>query len=413
MNERGERGLRILVQKFGGTSVSTPEAREAAFGHIRRALDEGYALVVVVSAMGRRGDPYATDTLLGLIAPFGLFVAARERDLLMSCGEVISAAVMASLLQSRGIPAVALTGEQAGIATNGEYGNARITKVMTDRLKSHLANGKVAVVAGFQGAAADGEVATLGRGGSDTSATALGAALGAEYVDIFTDVDGVLTADPRIVTDAKPLPHVTYAEICNMANNGAKVIHPRAVEIAMEAGVPVRIRSTFSEGGGTLVAAPSALSAGGVKERLITGIAHSQEVAQIRVSANGEQHDLQLQVFRVMAKHGISVDLINVNPSEVAYTVSDADADRAVELLRGLGLEPAVVRHCTKVSVIGGGMNGVPGVMAAIVEALSGEGIGILQSADSNTTIWVLVSAEDTARAVNALHRKFRLHVQD
>jgi len=404
--------LRILVQKFGGTSLSTPQAREAAFRHIRRAADEGYALVVVVSAMGRRGDPYATDTLLALLSPFGPAAAARERDLLMSCGEIISAAVMACLLQSRGIPAAAFTGEQAGIATNGDYGNARIVRVAADRLKAHLEEGKVCVVAGFQGAA-NGEVTTLGRGGSDTTATALGAALGAECVDIFTDVDGVLTADPRLVRDARPLAQVSYAEICNMAYNGAKVIHPRAVEIAMEAGIPVRIRSTFAEGGGTLVADPSKLRAAGVKERLITAIAHSAEVAQIRVSAEGGPCDLQLRVFREMARAGISVDLISVNPSEVAYTVSDADADRAAERLRDIGCAPEVVRHCAKVSVIGGGMNGVPGVMAAIVEALSEEGIGILQSADSNTTIWVLVSSADTARAVNALHRKFRLHAPE
>ena len=405
--------MRILVQKFGGTSVSSPEAREAAFRHIRRALDEDYALVVVVSAMGRKGDPYATDTLLGLLAPYASSVSARERDLLLSCGEIISAAVMCGLLQSRGIPAAAFTGEQAGIFTNGDFGNARITKVAADRLMEHLSAGKVAVVAGFQGAAGNGDITTLGRGGSDTTAAALGAALGAEFVDIFTDVDGVLTADPRLVSDAKPLAYVTYAEICNMANNGAKVIHPRAVEIAMEAGVPVRIRSTFSDGLGTLVSAPSKLGGRGVRERVITAIAHSPEAAQIRVFAGGEPIDLQLQVFREMANCGISVDLINVNPSEVAFTVSDAEADRAAERLKAIGCEPSVVRHCTKVSVIGGGMNGVPGIMAAVVEALAAEGIAILQSADSNTTIWVLVEARDTVKAVNALHRKFRLHVQD
>jgi len=403
--------LRILVQKFGGTSLSTPEAREHAIKHIRRALDEKYALVVVVSAMGRRGEPYATDTLLGLIDENGGMLGKRERDLLMSCGETISAATLCAMLQSRGIDASALTGGQAGIETTADHGNARITGIRTDRLLSLLREGKVAVVTGFQGVAPIGDVTTLGRGGSDTSATALGAALGAEYVDIFTDVEGVLTADPRIVGDAKPLEQVSYLEICNMANNGAKVIHPRAVEAAMDADIPVRIRSTFSDGVGTLVAGQSALrSRGMAPDRLITGIAHSTNVSQIQVFAEEGQYDLQLRVFKSMAAHGISVDLINVNPSGVAYTVYESESDRAAALLKQLGYEPNVVKNCTKVSVIGGGMNGVPGVMATIIEALTEEGVGILQSADSNTTIWVLVRSEDTAKAVNALHRKFKLH---
>ncbi|HZG57334.1 aspartate kinase [Paenibacillus sp.] len=403
--------MRILVQKFGGTSLSTPEAREHAIKHIRRALDEKYALVVVVSAMGRRGEPYATDTLLGLIDENGGMLGKRERDLLMSCGETISAATLCAMLQSRGIDASALTGGQAGIETTADHGNARITGIRTDRLLSLLREGKVAVVTGFQGVAPSGDVTTLGRGGSDTSATALGAALGAEYVDIFTDVEGVLTADPRIVGDAKPLEQVSYLEICNMANNGAKVIHPRAVEAAMDADIPVRIRSTFSDGVGTLVAGQSALrSRGMAPDRLITGIAHSTNVSQIQVFAEEGQYDLQLRVFKSMAAHGISVDLINVNPSGVAYTVYESESDRAAALLKQLGYEPNVVKNCTKVSVIGGGMNGVPGVMATIIEALTEEGVGILQSADSNTTIWVLVRSEDTAKAVNALHRKFKLH---
>ncbi|MCI3919481.1 aspartate kinase [Paenibacillus sp. TRM 82003] len=405
--------MRILVQKFGGTSLSTPEAREHAIKHITRALKEKYALVVVVSAMGRRGDPYATDTLLGLIDSNGGVLAARERDYLMACGEMISAATLCSMLQSRGIQATALTGAQACIETTDDYGNARITNIRTERLMSVLKAGKIAVVTGFQGAAPNGDVTTLGRGGSDTSATALGAALKAEYVDIFTDVEGVLTADPRIVEDAKPLEHVSYMEICNMANNGAKVIHPRAVEVAMDADIPVRVRSTFSDGTGTLVAGHSALrraEGGTISERLITGIAHYTNVSQIQVSATKGQYDLQLRVFKAMASHGISVDLINVNPSGVAYTVNDAEADRAMALLQELGYEPTVIRDCTKVSVIGGGMNGVPGVMATIIEALTEEEVGILQSADSNTTIWVLVRSADTVKAVNALHRQFQLH---
>ncbi|WP_199623334.1 aspartate kinase [Paenibacillus alkalitolerans] len=405
--------MRILVQKFGGTSLSTAEAREHAIKHIRRAIDEQYALVVVVSAMGRRGEPYATDTLLQLINENGNCLPVRERDMLLACGEMISAAALCSLLESRGVSSVALTGGQAGIETTYDYGNARITGIRTDRIEEFLNQGKVVVVTGFQGCAPNGDITTLGRGGSDTSATALGAALRAERVDIFTDVDGVLTADPRIVTDAKPLVKVSYMEICNMANNGAKVIHPRAVEIAMAADIPVRVRSTFSDSEGTLVTGAAALqrSKDIVPDRLITGIAHVANVSQMAVHAMEGQYDLQLRVFKAMAQHGISVDLINVTPSGVAYTVFDSEADKAATLLAELGLKPAIVQDCAKVSVIGGGMNGVPGVMATIIEALTEENIGILQSADSNTTIWVLVRGTDISKAVNALHRKFQLHL--
>jgi aspartate kinase len=253
---------------------------------------------------------------------------------------------------------------------------------------------------------------TLGRGGSDTSATALGAALKAEIVDIFTDVNGILTADPKIVENAKPLERVSFTEICNMAHNGAKVIHPRAVEIAMQANIPIRVRSTFSKSTGTLVTHSDAILAASneINDKRITGIAHFFNVTQIQVSAEQGQYDLPLKVFKTMAEHQISVDFINVNLSGVVYTVFGYETERALNLLQAQGYSPVVQSGCAKVSVIGGGMNGVPGIMAHIVEALTNEDIQILQSADSNTTIWVLVRGEDMHKSVRALHQKFNLH---
>ena len=404
--------MRILVQKFGGTSLSTVEAREHVLAHIQDALAQEFKLVVVVSAMGRKGDPYATDTLLDLIRSNGDALPAREKDLLMSCGEIISAANLCSLLHAAGNPSVVLTGGQAGIYTNDAYGNAQIASVQPAPILEHLEQGKVVIVTGFQGRTLHNDFTTLGRGGSDTSATALGAALKAEVVDIFTDVNGILTADPRVVEDARPLTRVSFTEICNMAHNGAKVIHPRAVEVAMHANIPIRVRSTFSKEEGTLVTSMDAIrsSSREVEDRFVTGIAHFTNITQIQVSSAEGQYELQLQVFKTMAQHQISVDFINVNPSGVAYTVFDHEAERAVRLLREQGYEPRCLQGCAKVSVIGGGMNGVPGIMAHIVEALTGEDIRILQSADSNTTIWVLVRGEDMVRAVRALHRKFDLH---
>jgi len=404
--------MRILVQKFGGTSLSTNEARQHVIGHIKDALEREYKLVIVVSAMGRLGDPYATDTLLGLVSGNGKSLPAREKDMLLCCGEIISATNLCSLLQAEGISSVVMTGGQAGIQTNHVFGNAQIVSIDTSAIIEYLNQDQVVIVTGFQGMTASHEYTTLGRGGSDTSATALGAALRAEIVDIFTDVNGILTADPRIVEDAKPLSQVSFVEICNMAQNGAKVIHPRAVEVAMQANIPVRVRSTFSKDTGTLVTSTEAIKAdwGHVADRFVTGIAHTSGVTQIQVSAAEQQYDLQLKVFKTMAQHHISVDFINVNPSGVVYTVYDSEAERAIQLLREAGFEPKWLSGCAKVAVIGGGINGVPGIMAHIVEALTEEDIRILQSADSNTTIWVLVSHDNMIQAVRALHRKFELN---
>lgn len=402
----------LIVQKFGGTSLSDEQSRRHVLRHIIREHEAGCSLVVVVSAMGRSGEPYATDSLLELIRKNGNALPVRERDLLLSCGELISAATLCSLLNAEGIPSVVLTGGQAGILTDARFGAARIVDIKTDKMNQHLAEGRVVIVTGFQGMTSDGEMTTLGRGGSDTSATALGAALNAAIVDIYTDVDGILTADPRWVSNARPLTVVSYEEICNMAQNGAKVIHPRAVEIAMKAGVPVRVRSTFSEGEGTLVTHSQILRGQGLwSDKTVTGLAHVRGVTQLAVVNHEGPADLQLSVFRTMATHGISVDFINVMPTGVHYTVSEGDTPHAIKLLQELGYEFQVRIGCAKVSVIGGGMNGEPGVMAVIVEALTNSGIQILQSADSNTTIWVLIPEEDLGEALQALHTAFGLHL--
>ncbi|TYR82772.1 aspartate kinase [Priestia megaterium] len=403
--------MKIIVQKFGGTSVRNEEGRERAIYHLNNALKDGYKVVVVVSAMGRKGEPYATDTLLSLVNGNKASLNKRELDMLMSCGELISAVVFTNLLNESGINATALNGAQAGFVTNSDFTNAKILEMKCDRLLQELENYDVVVVTGFQGADESGNTTTLGRGGSDTSASALGAALQAEYIDIFTDVEGVMTADPRIVEDARPLSVVTYNEICNMAYQGAKVIHPRAVEIAMQAKVPMRVRSTYTDSEGTLVTSQGEAQKRGsdVQERLVTGIAHVSNVTQIKVFSKEGHYDTQAEVFKAMAQEKISVDFINISPKGVVYTVTDEVTDLAIEVLHSLGYEPAIIRNCAKVSTVGAGIAGVPGVTAKIVTALSSEGIQILQSADSHTTIWVLVKEEDLKKSVNALHRAFDL----
>lgn len=406
--------MRIIVQKFGGTSVKNEESRQFAIRHIEEALSEGYKVVTVVSAMGREGDPYATDTLLGLVNGTKGSVSKREYDLLVSCGEVISSVVFSNELNQKGIKATAITGAKAGFRTNNDHQNAKIIEMECDELKEMLKANDVIVVAGFQGVSKNGDVTTLGRGGSDTSASALGVALKAEWIDIFTDVEGVMTADPRIVENARPINVVTYTEICNMAYQGAKVIHPRAVEIAMHGKVPMRVRSTYSNSEGTLVTTLNDAKKGlEFRERLITGIAHVSDVTQIKVHSKEGHYDTQKEVFKAMASGEISVDFFNITPTEVVYTVAGEKTDKAIDILNQIGYEPVVTRSCAKVSAVGAAINGVPGVTSKIVTALSENGIQILQSADSNTTIWVLVKEDDLVKAVNALHEVFQLSEEE
>ncbi|HEY8416105.1 MAG TPA: aspartate kinase [Thermaerobacter sp.] len=407
--------LRIIVQKFGGTSLRTAEDRTTAARHVVAAIQRGLRPVVVVSAMGRRGDPYATDTLVSLARDVHPEVPPRDLDLLMACGEVISAVVFAQVLRRGGIRAVALTGGQAGLVTDDQFGDARILRVEPETLRRHLERGEVPVVAGFQGVTEDGrDVTTLGRGGSDTTAAALGVALRAEVVEIYTDVDGVKTADPRLVPEARTLSTATYDEIVQMAHEGARVVHPRAVELAMRGNVPLRVRSTFSDDPGTLITRhwevdqvwPDLRHA-----RAVTGITHIPHLTQITIHVDDARDDkaLNVRLFRALADRGISVDMINVSPRRKSFVVRDERAEEARAALEELGLKPELRPGCAKVTVVGAGMHGVPGVMARVVEALKAAGVSILLTVDSHMTISCLVDGRDLGAAVRALHDKFGL----
>jgi len=403
----------LVVQKFGGTSVATESGRERACHHVLRAMQEGSLPVVVVSAMGRRGDPYATDTLLGVARSINPTTAPRELDLLASCGEVISAVVLASMLHRRGQHAVALTGAQAGIITDNHFTDARILRVEPDEVFRQLRLGHVVVVAGFQGVTETGDITTLGRGGSDTTAAALGVALNADVIDIYTDVSGVKTADPMLVPEAKTMKSITYEELAQMAHAGARVLHPRAIELAMEGGVPLRVRSTFEDESGTVVThapEPQATWPDYRELQVITGVTQFLNRTQIVIKNDEQSSSVRdLDVFDVLAENGISLDLINVDPDRRAFIVRRDQADRAEELLRNLGLTPRLRHNCAKVSVVGMGMRGVPGVMANVVRALTDAGIQILQCADSHVTISCLIDGTRVQEALRALVRQFRL----
>lgn len=407
--------MRIIVQKFGGTSVASSEMRQHAVARVISALNSGYTPVVVVSAMGKLGQPYATDSLLELLRNVNPNASRRNTDLLLSCGEIISAVVFAEELQAAGHPAQALTGWQCGILTDENFSQARIQEINPQRIHSLLEEGIIPVVAGFQGVSRSQEVTTLGRGGSDTTAAALGVVLQAEWVGIYTDVDGIKTADPRLVPDAPTLPAVSGREVVELAHLGARVIHPRAAELALEEGIPIRILSTTDDGPGTWIAnRVSPISGKGgelVGDRVVIGIAHMTGRVQVTITGEGDLNraDVAPKIFDMLAQHGVSVDQIFLSAALIAFTIDESDVSLARELLTTLGLHVRIEEGFAKVSVVGAGMHGVPGVMARVVNCLERANISIYQTTDSHANISCLVKEEQIAQAVQALHREFNL----
>jgi len=398
--------MEIVVQKFGGTSVATEESRKHCISHIKRELKSNKSVVVVVSAMGRKGDPYATDTLLSLLKDS---VGSREKDLLLMTGELISSTVFSSMLEEEGIPSIVLTGGQAGILTNKSYGSSLIMDILPERIITELEAGRVVVVPGFQGMTPSGEFTTLGRGGSDTTAAALAAYLKAEVVDIFTDVEGIMTADPRVVDGAKYLDKISYEDVAQMAWGGATVIHPRAVEWAMRHEIPMRIRSTFTESKGTVVEKKSLkhreYDAG---ESMISGVVSTNKIHRYTVckNENPELNDFQ-GIFNFLQKQEISIDFINITQKTLFFTLPEGQSIVLEDFLTTNSVKFNKEENISKVSIVGNAMNGVPGVVATIVNALEKEDIDIIQTSDSNTTIWLLINEEHEKKAVRAIHQSF------
>jgi aspartate kinase len=395
--------------KFGGTSVGGPEGRAHLVEHVRAERDGGLLPVVVVSAMGRLGDPYATDTLLALVEEG--CCSAHERDLLMGVGEVVSAVVVASLLNKGQIRARALTGAEAGILTDAVSGAATPERVDAAPLMALLDEGVVPVVAGFQGIDGEGCLHTLGRGGSDTSACALGAALGARRVDIYTDVDGVFTADPRVIEGARLLEAVTADELFQMARHGSKVVHTPAAELALRSGVDMRVRSTFGAHEGTCVVPLDRFRPASVATAVTTATGVTRLRARLPyVKDDPAAHmEVQTRAYRLMADASISIDMFTPMNDRLVFSVPTALADEARRLLASEGFEVALRTGLGKVTLVGSGMHGVPGVMAHVAECLAEAGIDILQVADSHATISVLLDEDDLVPAAQALHRAFGL----
>ena len=397
----------IVVQKFGGTSVANFEKMAEVCEIVKKTKEAGNDVVIVVSAMGRKGDPYATDTLLGLLEQVTNNPTDREKDMLMSCGEIISSTLMASMLTANGVEAVAFTGSQAGMMTNGVYSDAKIKDIDPSRIKRELEDGKVVVVAGFQGGDDRGDINTLGRGGSDTSAVALGKALGCKYVEIYTDVDGIMTADPRVEPDAKVLDYIDYEEVFQMADKGAKVIHPRAVQIAKDGNITLAIKNTLNPSyEGTKICSVKNIENDGFEccckeERF--AVANKRDIVQIKIKDNGTF----TEILSEMEEKNISMDMINFFIGEKAFVIDEKDKDTLEKILKDNAVNYEIKENCAKVTLIGSSMTGIPGVMSKVARGLKDAGIPLLQTSDSSMTISCLVDENDMEKAVHAIHSKF------
>ncbi|AHH93815.1 aspartate kinase [Kutzneria albida] len=406
--------MALVVQKYGGSSVDSTDRIRAVARRVADTRRAGHEVVVVVSAMGD-----TTDDLLELAGRVTAEPLARELDMLLSSGERVSNSLLAMALEDLGLRACSLSGEQAGMITTGAHGRARITEVRPRRVREELARGAVVLVAGFQGVhLPTGDVTTLGRGGSDATAVALAAALKADVCEIYTDVDGVLTADPRIVPNARRLDRLSYEEMLELAASGAKVLMSRCVEYARRNGVPLHVRSAYGGEPGTTVF--GSVEEQTVEQALITGVAHDRSVAKVVVAGLPDRPGFASAVFRVLADQQIELDVVVQNVctqpgrTDLTFTVSEQDGPAAVAALlarRGeLSLRDVLYEeHVGKVSLVGAGMRAQPGVAATFCEALSSVGINIEIMCTSEIRISVLCKDFQVSDAVRALHDAFQL----
>jgi len=403
----------IIVQKYGGTSVGSPERIEAVADRIVRTRESGNDVLAVVSAMG-----HTTDELLAMAGQITSVPEPRELDMLLTAGERIAMSLLAIAVCARGCRAASYTGSQAGIITDTQHGAARIVEVRPKRIAESLEAGNVVILAGFQGLSTNYDITTLGRGGSDTTAVAMAAALGADACEIYTDVDGVFTTDPHVVPDARKIDRISYEEMLELAAAGAKVLQSRSVEYARRNDVPVHVRSSFHDGPGTWVVKEGQMATG-MEAPLISGVALDDTEAKITFDEVPDRPGIAATLFRAVAGQGVNVDMIVQNVShegktDMSFTVPREDVSRIQQALDGIAHEVGAVRFSVdhdiaKVSLVGAGMKSHPGVAADMFEALAAEGINIEMISTSPIRVSCVVRAADGERATRAIHARFGL----
>ena len=400
--------MALIVQKFGGSSVADADRIRNVARIITDTYQKGNRVVAVLSAQGD-----TTDELIDKAAELNPAASKRELDMLLSTGEQISCALCAMAIEGMGFPVVSLTGWQAGFRTNSGYGNARIKRVQGERIRAELDKRRIVIVTGFQGLNKYDDITTLGRGGSDTSAVAIAASLGADLCQIYTDVDGVYTADPRLVKSARKLDEITYDEMLELASLGAQVLHNRSVEMAKRYNVRLEVLSSFSGNPGTKVKEVVK----NMEKTHVSGVAKDKNVARLALVGLADEPGIAFKIFSLLAKNGINVDIIlqsigRDESKDISFTVVRSDAQKARELLEEnrdyIGFESIEVNDkVAKVSIVGAGMVNNPGVAARMFEALYGVGINISMISTSEIKVSVLMDERDTDRAVQAIHDKF------
>jgi len=402
--------MALIVQKYGGSSVADAEKIRNVARRIVKTREEGNEVVVAVSAMGD-----TTDELIRLARQINPQPQERELDVLLSTGEIVSSTLLAMALHSLGYKAVSLSGAQAGIETDASHSRARILRIEPKRITQELEKDNIVIVAGFQGITGDMDITTLGRGGSDTTAVALAASLKAQMCQLYTDVDGVYTADPHLVPEASRLKEIGYEEMLELATYGAKVIHPRAVELGELYNMPILVASSFSNKPGTIIHGGVSMEA----RNKVRGIAHDLDVAKITVVGVPDQPGIASAIFEPLAKANISVDTIVQNASvsnitDLTFTVARGDLDKAMSLVKPIA-ESIGARECVsdstlaKLSVIGTGMQNTPGYAATMFRVLYEQGINIQLITTSEIRITCIIAADRAKDAAKALHKAFEL----
>ena len=404
----------IVVQKYGGTSVGDTDRIRGVADRIVRAREQGQDVVVVVSAMGE-----TTDDLLDKASDITPVPEPRELDMLLTAGERIAMSLLAIAVNARGCRAASYTGSQAGIITDTQHGKARIVEIRPTRIKESLDAGNVVILAGFQGLSTEYDITTLGRGGSDTTAVAMAAALGADVCEIYTDVDGVFTADPRTHPEARRIDRISYEEMLELAAAGARVLQLRCVEYARRHGVRIHVRNSLGEQPGTWVDEDEEASTGMLESALIRGVALDVEEAKVTLDEVPDRPGIAAAIFKAVAAEGIHVDMIVQNVShdgrtDLSFTIPRADLHRLDAVLEGIVTDVGALRYETddaiaKLSLVGAGIKSNPGVAADMFDALAAEGINIDMISTSSIRISCVIRAEDGERAVRAVHQRFGL----
>ena len=404
----------IVVQKYGGTSVGDTDRIRGVADRIVRAREQGQDVVVVVSAMGE-----TTDDLLDKAPDITPAPEPRELDMLLTAGERIAMSLLAIAVNARGCRAASYTGSQAGIITDTQHGKAKIVEIRPARIRDSLDAGNVVILAGFQGLSTDYDITTLGRGGSDTTAVAMAAALGAEVCEIYTDVDGVFTADPRTHPEARRIDRISYEEMLELAAAGARVLQLRCVEYARRHGVRIHVRNSLGEQPGTWVDDDEEASTGMLESALIRGVALDVEEAKVTLDEVPDRPGIAAAIFKAVAAEGIHVDMIVQNVShdgrtDLSFTIPRADLHRLDAVLEGIVTDVGALRYETddaiaKLSLVGAGIKSNPGVAADMFDALAAEGINIDMISTSSIRISCVIRAEDGERAVRAVHQRFGL----